>query len=809
MIPRLAFVAAVAIGPVALAGPVKIIFDTDYSTDCDDPGALAVLHALADNGEVEILATGASTLLPKPPGAIDVVNTYYGRPNIPIGATKVGPARFTAFADFLFDNFPHNTPLTTSVPDAIPLYRQILAAQPDNSVVFVTVGYLTNIAGLLKSPADGYSPLTGQELVAAKVKEWVCMGGNFWTSSTDNVNFSYDSAAAYYSISNFPGKLTFMPREVASVPSPLRAGEELNGTPITNPVRIAYHKYFGKTTGIDRHCADLATVLYAVRGKHDYWDMQTTGSMNIKTDATFTWDPNGTRDHNYLVMKGGYGVYSNKAYVEGVLRNLLKQAPAVLSSPHAPTINVHPQNIGVSPGQAASFSVSAAGNPAPSYQWQKNDADISGATGSTYTTPLTTSADNGAVYRVVITNGEGSVTSNGATLTVTSATGGLIAHYTFDEISGSIVNHGTTGSALNLTDTGGLSGRDSTGSGGYGASAHSGSGNAFNVPASGDGTYHTGSSGASMGGGLLTSGSVLQSSLQGSDGAFTYEAFISLSTTAGEQNILAHDGSVTRGFLFQVNGGLLRFYTGTVALTASIPTTGDHAFTANAWFHVAVAYTGQAGVTGNLTFYWTALGASASSANLIGTATLTADLDGTVGNVLGVGTTTRSFFRAELNGSVDEVRINGIAHAPDTFAFLPPPPDANADTSGDGIPDAWAIAHGFNPALNSALGDPDGDGVPNLLEFALGLDPTIPATAGLPVVEPKDGHLTLTVARNPDASHLLFVPEVSDDLTTWSSGPDHVTTVEDTPSLLRAYDNQPLSASPRRFMRIRIAVPPS
>lgn len=90
--------------------PVRVIFDTGYSTDCDDPGALAVLHALADNGEAEILAKGASTSRPKAPGAIDVVNTYYGRPDIPVFATTIGPAHQSAFADELSDQFPHDTP---------------------------------------------------------------------------------------------------------------------------------------------------------------------------------------------------------------------------------------------------------------------------------------------------------------------------------------------------------------------------------------------------------------------------------------------------------------------------------------------------------------------------------------------------------------------------------------------------------------------------------------------------------------------------------------------------------------------------
>jgi beta-glucanase (GH16 family)/regulation of enolase protein 1 (concanavalin A-like superfamily) len=241
----------------------------------------------------------------------------------------------------------------------------------------------------------------------------------------------------------------------------------------------------------------------------------------------------------------------------------------------------------------------------------------------------------------------------------------MVGHYTFDAASGTIVNQGSGGSALDFTNTGGTTGRDNTGTGGYGATAFTGYGSAFNVLASGDNNYHTTTS--SVGGGALTAGAVPQSSLQGTDGSFTYEAFVSLSTTAGEQNILAHDGDSIRGFLFRVNAGTLSFYDGTAAFAATIPTTGTHAFVANDWYHVAVTYDGQAGVAGNLKFYWTALNGSPAAANQIGTGTIGADLNSSVSNLLGAGTTTRQLHRYELRGLVDEVRINLGALAANAF----------------------------------------------------------------------------------------------------------------------------------------------
>ncbi len=72
----------------ASAAVPKIIFDTDMITDFDDVGALACLHALADAGECEILATISSTRGNASVGAVEVINHYYARPDIPVGAPK-------------------------------------------------------------------------------------------------------------------------------------------------------------------------------------------------------------------------------------------------------------------------------------------------------------------------------------------------------------------------------------------------------------------------------------------------------------------------------------------------------------------------------------------------------------------------------------------------------------------------------------------------------------------------------------------------------------------------------------------------
>src|SRR5216684_3803306 len=87
----------------------------------------------------------------------------------------------------------------------------------------------------------------------------------------------------------------------------------------------------------------------------------------------------------------------------------------------APTITTQPANQTVTAGQTATFSVVAAGTVPLNYQWQKNGANIAGATSASYTTPATTTSDSGSAFAVVVSNSTGAVTSASATLTVNPA----------------------------------------------------------------------------------------------------------------------------------------------------------------------------------------------------------------------------------------------------------------------------------------------------------------------------------------------------------------------------------------------------
>ncbi len=310
---------------------VKVFFDTDMMTDCDDAGAMAVLHALADLGECEILATVASVGDPKSIATVDVINRYYGRPGLPLGVVKSGGVQQKSlFTARVAAEFPHGVKSGEEIADATQVYREVLEKQPDQSVVILTVGYLTNLKNLLQLPAsDGH--LSGPDLVRRKVKTWVCMGGNFIglppkdDLKLGNVNFQRDAVSALAVVQQWPGPVVFAGREVCSVPSGLAIGASLAKTPTNNPVRRAYEHYFGGTAK-SRHVADLATVLYAVRGLRDYWNLSEPGRMDLQAGMTFEWKFAAEGSQRYLLKRQRDG-QPNDRYVEAVLDELLVQAP--------------------------------------------------------------------------------------------------------------------------------------------------------------------------------------------------------------------------------------------------------------------------------------------------------------------------------------------------------------------------------------------------------------------------------------------------------------------------------------------------
>lgn len=317
-----------ALATLASAAPAKVIFDTDMANDCDDAGALAVLHALADQGEAEILAivtnrkdpSGASA------AACAAINTYYGRPEIPIGTDKDGAKTKgrtpSSYAGALRDEFPHKAKPDDQMPDALSVLRRSLAAAADQSITYCSVGALSNLEDLLRSKPDDLSPLSGLELIKKKITLTVIMGGGFPRTANPETNIKLDPAAAVTVVNEWPGPLLWQGYEIGAA---IITGSELQKTPATNPVRRAFelrphHGEPALTHGKPSH--DQATVLLAVRGPQpELWDVIDKGRVIFDSDGHCQWSRDWAKAHRYVKIKG-----SPKA-LTSLIGGLMSNAP--------------------------------------------------------------------------------------------------------------------------------------------------------------------------------------------------------------------------------------------------------------------------------------------------------------------------------------------------------------------------------------------------------------------------------------------------------------------------------------------------
>jgi hypothetical protein len=315
------------------AEPVKIILDVDLAEDVDDAGAMGVLHALANRGEAEILGVLVSSKNEWVVPCADAINTWYGRPNIPIGYQRGHQFGYrnskdadrdttSKYAEAVAKAFPHDLMKSSDAPDAAMLCRKLLATQPDQSVTMVTVGFLTNLRNLLDSRPDEFSKLDGEALVKQKVKQWVCMGGVFpggrFPDGNGEYNLMWDTVASVRAINDWPTPVVFSGFEIGVR---IKVGARLKETPEGNPVRACYQYYNDLN---NREAWDLTAVLFAVRGASNYWQQSEPGFclMHARVSHGYNeWLPSAQKQHRYLIES------MPPAEVGKVIEDLLVEAP--------------------------------------------------------------------------------------------------------------------------------------------------------------------------------------------------------------------------------------------------------------------------------------------------------------------------------------------------------------------------------------------------------------------------------------------------------------------------------------------------
>ncbi len=284
---------------------IPVILDTDIGPDYDDVGAMALLHAFADQGEAKILATISCNAFETTGPTLSVLNTYFHRPEIPIGIVKNNfPNKDCKqrWAQAIVAKYPHHLKSNEEAIEAVALYRKILSSQDDKSVIIITVGFFTNLADLLASSSDEYSSLNGRDLVLKKVKRVVSMAAGIGKDgvSAHEFNVYADANAARKVFADWPTPILLSGFEIGEkiiTGGRLIKNESIRQSPVKEAYQVALtsdHNLLG------RNSWDQTAVLVAIKGYAPYFNTKKV-NFEIREDGRNVLIPGEKFD--YLTTK--------------------------------------------------------------------------------------------------------------------------------------------------------------------------------------------------------------------------------------------------------------------------------------------------------------------------------------------------------------------------------------------------------------------------------------------------------------------------------------------------------------------------
>ena len=301
---------------------VRLILDTDIGCDCDDAGAMAVMHALARCGEVDILAVTHCYGGMDGVSCIDAINRYCGQPDIPVGnyPSDPWPDRYAAA---VAREFPNQFQVGGQPEHTVRVLRRALK-DSSGQVTLAVIGSLRSIEGLMDSMPDDISSMTGIDMIRAYVSHCVIMGGRFHQTWPEPLlvdgaiidgefNIRADIPAAQHVANAWPGELVFCSYEIGLG---LITGAQIENE--DSPIRLAY-QLFGAKNGRDSW--DLATVLFAVRPDVGYYNLHEYGRVEIDQNGITKWIADDVARHTYLLSR------APREDIRAVLDGLMNEAP--------------------------------------------------------------------------------------------------------------------------------------------------------------------------------------------------------------------------------------------------------------------------------------------------------------------------------------------------------------------------------------------------------------------------------------------------------------------------------------------------
>ena len=283
---------------------VNVLLDLNIDGDCTNLGALSVLHVYANQGKARILATTACFNSPLATGCIKAINTYYGRPDLPVGILhRQNETHPTPFMKPVNETFRPEHADGEEAPDSVTVMRRAIAQEPDGSVTFVVVGCLASAAALLQSGPDDISPLSGQELCDRKIKRLVAMAGEFPTfnETFGENNIVVQIPAAQYVTEHFTGELVLSGYEIGIRTRSLKEFR-LHGSD-DHPLKMMYVINDGEGFTEGNPSWDHTAVMEAVEpGK--YFDLHKQGRIEVTEKEGLTvWHEEVGGKQTYLMPK--------------------------------------------------------------------------------------------------------------------------------------------------------------------------------------------------------------------------------------------------------------------------------------------------------------------------------------------------------------------------------------------------------------------------------------------------------------------------------------------------------------------------
>src|SRR5690606_33950161 len=289
---------------------IPVIFDTDVENDIDDVLALQMLFNYEKEGNVNILGITISKSNPRVVEYVDGYCRFNERGDIPLGYAYNGvnpePYQYVPITlDTLVNGekvlFPQRS-LANNIPEGYVLQRQLLAGQPDHSVVMIVVGPQTNIRRLLESEPDEHSDLNGMELVSKKVRLLSVMGG-LYNDDFDfpEWNILQDLAASKVLFDKWPTDIVASGFEVGSaLLYPHQSILHDFTDDHKHPLCVSYKVY--QPMPYDRQTWDLTSVLYAIEPDAGYFDLSERGKITIDKKGYSHFEAVSGGRHRYLVI---------------------------------------------------------------------------------------------------------------------------------------------------------------------------------------------------------------------------------------------------------------------------------------------------------------------------------------------------------------------------------------------------------------------------------------------------------------------------------------------------------------------------